>query len=119
MNAKQLELYKRRLLETRSRLVDDVEQLLDKVPDDMRAPGALSHAPTHPADQATEGIDKEIRLISNEQQLQAAVHAALERIESGTFGRCEQCGGEISEQRLEAIPYAAYCFACAKSLQPS
>lgn len=119
MNAKQLELYKRRLIETRSRLVDDVEQLLDKVPDDLRAPGALSHVPTHPADQATEGIDKEINLILNEQQLQAAVHAALERIEEGSYGRCQQCGGEISEQRLEAIPYATHCFACAKSLQPS
>ena len=119
MNAKQLELYKRRLIETRSRLVDDVEQLLDKVPDDLRAPGALSHVPTHPADQATEGIDKEINLILNEQQLQAAVHAALERIEEGTYGSCQQCGGEISEQRLEAIPYATHCFACAKSLQPS
>ena len=119
MDAKQLEFYKRRLLETRSRLVDDVEQLLEKVPDDLRAPGALSHVPTHPADQATEGIDKEIHLIRNEQQLQAAVHAALERIESGTFGRCQSCGGEISEQRLEAIPWATYCFACAKSLQPT
>ena len=119
MNAKQLDLYKRRLLAMRSRLVDEVEQLLEKVPDDLRAPGALSHVPTHPADQATDGIDKEISLIQNEQQLQAAVHAALERIDDGTFGRCQQCGGDISDQRLEAIPYALYCFACAKSLQPS
>lgn len=119
MNPKKLEFYKQRLLETRSRLVDDVEQLLEKVPDDLRAPGAISHAPTHMADQATEGIDKEVYLIQNEQQLQAAVHAALERIDDGTFGRCQQCGGAISEQRLTAIPYAAYCFACAKNMQPS
>ena len=119
MNAKQLDLYKRRLLALRSRLVDEVEQLLDNIPNDLRAPGALSHVPTHPADQATEGIDKEISLIQNEQQLQAAVHRAIERIDDGTFGRCQQCGGEISAQRLEAIPYALYCFACAKSLQPS
>ncbi|HUY91325.1 MAG TPA: TraR/DksA family transcriptional regulator [Pirellulales bacterium] len=119
MNAKQLEFYKRRLVEMRARLVDEVEQLLEKVPDDLRAPGALSHVPTHPADQATEGIDKEVFLIRNEQQLQASVHAALERIDDGTFGRCQQCGEEISEQRLSAIPYALYCFACAKSMQPS
>lgn len=119
MNAKQLDFYRQRLLETRARLVDDVEQMLEKVPDDLRAPGEISHVPTHPADQATEGIDKEVFLIRNEQQLQAAVHEALERIGDGTYGRCQQCGGEISEQRLTAIPYAEYCFACAKSMQPS
>lgn len=116
MNQKTLEHCKDQLLEMRLRLVDEVEHLLEEVPDDLRAAGALSRIPTHPADYATEGSDKEIRLIQNEQQLQAAVHDALERIEQGTYGRCQECGGEISPERLEALPYAVYCKTCAENL---
>lgn len=117
MNPKTLERYKNQLLDMRLRLVDEVEHLLEEVPDDLHAAGSLSRVPTHPADYATEGSDKEIRLISNEQGLQAAVHDALARIEAGTFGRCQECGGEISEERLQAIPYASYCIGCAAHLE--
>jgi RNA polymerase-binding transcription factor DksA len=41
------------------------------------------------------------------------VEAALERIEQGRFGSCEQCGGAIGRQRLLAVPEARRCLACA------
>jgi len=41
------------------------------------------------------------------------VRAALERIESGTFGVCDLCGEEISDGRLEAVPYTGLCIDCA------
>ena len=37
------------------------------------------------------------------------VRDALDRIENGTFGRCAEDGGPIEEDRLEAVPWAAYC----------
>ena len=37
------------------------------------------------------------------------VDAALRRLEEGTYGRCEACGGPIGEERLEALPAARYC----------
>jgi RNA polymerase-binding transcription factor DksA len=37
---------------------------------------------------------------------------ALARIDAGTYGRCEQCGGPIAPARLEAIPYARSCVHC-------
>jgi DnaK suppressor protein len=39
--------------------------------------------------------------------------AALRRIELGTYGRCESCGGAIGRQRLLALPTARYCLGCA------
>jgi RNA polymerase-binding protein DksA len=45
------------------------------------------------------------------------VLAALERIESGSFGRCEHCGGSIAELRLEALPMARYCLGCQEQLE--
>jgi DnaK suppressor protein len=37
---------------------------------------------------------------------------ALERIEAGTYGKCERCGNEIPVERLEAIPTATLCVSC-------
>ena len=38
---------------------------------------------------------------------------ALAKMDDGSYGRCESCGGEISDARLEAKPAARYCIDCA------
>ena len=38
---------------------------------------------------------------------------ALDKIDAGTYGRCESCGGEITDARLEAKPAARFCIDCA------
>lgn len=43
----------------------------------------------------------------------AAVRAALERLDQGTYGACSQCGTTIAVARLAALPEAALCLACA------
>ena len=43
----------------------------------------------------------------------AEVDAALAKIDSGSYGSCEQCGREIAPARLEAKPAARYCIDCA------
>lgn len=40
------------------------------------------------------------------------VNAALARLEQGTYGNCLECGGEISEARLRALPFALRCMTC-------
>lgn len=42
------------------------------------------------------------------------ITAALKRIEDGTFGACEECGEQISEKRLTAIPDCKTCIDCAE-----
>ena len=44
------------------------------------------------------------------------VERALRKIDEGTYGRCENCGKEISEPRLEAMPAARHCIDCASTL---
>ena len=41
------------------------------------------------------------------------VDAALQRLNDGTYGRCERCGEPINVQRLRAIPWARTCIRCA------
>jgi RNA polymerase-binding transcription factor DksA len=38
---------------------------------------------------------------------------ALSKLEGGSYGQCESCGGQISEPRLEAMPAARLCIECA------
>jgi DnaK suppressor protein len=40
------------------------------------------------------------------------VEHALRRMDAGTYGSCENCGREISVERLEAIPFARLCIDC-------
>jgi len=49
--------------------------------------------------------DRESRLINKIQQ-------ALENIENGTYGICEECGEDISVKRLRARPVTTYCIDC-------
>ena len=40
------------------------------------------------------------------------VTGALARLDDGTFGRCLRCGAPIPDERLEVLPWAAFCVAC-------
>lgn len=42
------------------------------------------------------------------------IDRALVKLEAGQYGRCEQCGKDIPQSRLEAVPAAAMCMTCAQ-----
>ena len=60
-------------------------------------------------DEALSGVDA---LLGSEM---AAIRHALLRLETGDYGRCARCGGEIAAARLDAQPTAALCIGCAES----
>ena len=43
------------------------------------------------------------------------IDRALVKLEAGQYGRCEQCGKDIPQSRLVALPAAAMCMACAQA----
>lgn len=53
-----------------------------------------------------------LRLRDRERKLLAKIKEAMKRIEAGTFGICEECGGEIDEKRLLARPVTTLCIDC-------
>ena len=67
-----------------------------------------------PTDRATLESDRnfELRIRDRERKLIPKIKDALERIENGTYGICEECGEEISEKRLESRPEATMCIVC-------
>jgi RNA polymerase-binding protein DksA len=121
MNQADLEHYRNSLLALRRRLSGDVSHLADEA---LRArggeaSGSLSNAPLHPADLGTDNFEQEFtfNLLQNQEQTLEEIADALERIQQGTFGHCEECGGPIPQGRLQALPYTRHCVACARKLQ--
>jgi RNA polymerase-binding transcription factor DksA len=123
MTKAELETYRDTLLTLRSRLTGDVSHLADEA---LRArggeaSGSLSNAPLHMADLGTDNFEQEftLSLLQNQEQALKEITEALERVRQGTFGRCEECEGVIPKARLQALPYARHCVACARKLQQS
>jgi len=67
-----------------------------------------------PTDQAVAELDNNfvLRLRGREQKLLKKIDEAISRIDSGQYGVCESCGGQISVKRLEARPVTTLCIEC-------
>jgi DnaK suppressor protein len=112
-----LKKYKQTLIDLEDRVSGDVDRLINAIPDEVHSPSNLSNVPTHNADADVETFESDLELIRNEQDLHGRVHAALARIEDGTYGTCERCGKPINPARLDAIPYTTYCKECAELVE--
>jgi len=67
-----------------------------------------------PMELASNQFDRDflLRLRDRERKLMVKIKEAVERIENGTFGICEECGEKISQKRLRARPVATLCIDC-------
>jgi len=67
-----------------------------------------------PNDRATQESDRnfELRIRDRERKLLVKIQEAIKRIDDGVFGKCDVCGGPISEKRLIARPVTTLCIDC-------
>jgi DnaK suppressor protein len=107
MNRRDLDRYKRMLLESQSEM--SVTSAEAKSP----IPAAGGHR-GDPVDQASANTEAElqIQLHKTDARFFRAIDEALARIRRGTFGVCEVCSNPISRARLEAVPWTRHCRDC-------
>jgi DnaK suppressor protein len=98
------------LLDLREQVRGDIQASIDAVAEEVRPVG-------EDAKESSEGLDKELVLERNAEEIYHATNAALRRIEKGIFGQCTGCGQPIPEARLEAIPFAALCVDCERRFE--
>lgn len=113
MNSADLKQYKERLLLLRSRLRNDVTSMTDAA---LHNDGAEnSTMPIHMAELGSENFEQEftLSLLATEEDTLEKIESALERIESKTYGTCEECSGSIPKARLNALPHTPVCVKCA------
>lgn len=121
MKKADMKAYRERLLLLRARLRGDVNQLADAAlkKNGGEGNGNLSSMPIHMADIGSDNFEQEfsLTLMQSEEETLEAIEAALERIEDGSYGLCEECNVRIPKTRLNAIPYATLCVRCAEQLE--
>jgi len=103
----------RRILEERRReMVSEVQGKIRDVRTEgstTTVNGVLDAAESSDADIQE---DIELALIQMKAETLNKIDEALARLEHGTFGFCHECGEEISERRLRALPFALRCKDC-------
>jgi DnaK suppressor protein len=115
MQRKTLERYRQNLLNLAERVSGEVEHVTEAIRQDANPAGNLSTMPVHPADAATQNMEADVRVLEAERSISRDIQTALDRIESGTYGKCVNCGETIEAERLDAIPYTGVCVKCSRA----
>jgi RNA polymerase-binding transcription factor len=101
MNERQREYFREKLLRWKEEIIKEARETLQHLQEESR---------NHPdlADRASSETDRAIELRARDRQrkLIAKIDAALQRIDDGTYGYCEETGEPISLKRLDARPIA-------------
>ena len=105
--------FKKLLLKQREEIVGEVKQMVESSKE-MGQDGIQDIG-----DEAANIYNKQVLLSLNENERTRLreVDESLDRIENGTYGICEECGGPISFKRLEVRPVAKYCVPCLTKLE--
>ena len=113
MDKKALLRFKKVLLKEREQIIGEVKQI-NESSKEMGQDGIQDIG-----DEAANIYNKQIllSLSENERLRLREVDEALDRIASGTYGICEECGGPIGLKRLEVRPVAKYCVPCLTKLE--
>ncbi|KAB0680854.1 RNA polymerase-binding protein DksA [Aureimonas leprariae] len=101
MNERQRDYFRKKLLAWKSEILRESRETLAALASDNSNLADL-------ADRASSETDRSIELRARDRQrkLIAKIDAALERIEDGSYGYCEETGEPISLKRLDARPIA-------------
>jgi RNA polymerase-binding protein DksA len=95
-----------------SRIEEEVATLQSALSDVLRDGG--DGAGDDQADTGAKAFerDQEMTLLANARDMLFQTRHALERIDSGSYGTCDNCGGPIGKARLQAFPRATLCVTC-------
>lgn len=113
MDKKKVKQYEAKLLEQRNALLGMVERTEDY---GREADRDVSQ---DPADKASNSYTKELLFSqsTNERNTLKLIEEAIERISEDSYGECINCGEEISQKRLDAIPWTPHCIRCQELLE--
>jgi len=113
LDKKAIARFRKTLLKEREKIVGDVKQIVESSKE-MGQDGIQDIG-----DEAANMYNKQVLLSLNENERMRLkeVDESLDRIENGTYGICDECGGPISLKRLEVRPVAKYCVPCLTKLE--
>jgi DnaK suppressor protein len=113
LTAEQLARSRELLLEKHATLVNQVSRLAQEAAESSEAT-ENSKSPLSSAENAADAFEQDFAFLSmeSEESLLRKVNRALQRLSENTYGQCEECGEDITPERLEALPWATMCVKC-------
>lgn len=108
MKKRDLSMLRKKLLTQR----EDIVKIVQKNREDEK--DFLSDEVGDIADVASDSFERELlfELNDNERKILKNIDEALQNIEKGVYGTCENCGKEIEIERLKIMPFAKFCIDC-------
>ncbi len=107
VNQRQAKVFQRLLVSRRQELLDEAERTVGGMTD------SKENFPD-PTDRASLESNRNamLRIRDRERKLITKIDDALKRIDDGSYGLCESCGGPIAVERLKARPVTTLCIDC-------
>ena len=101
------------LMGMREKLLSDISE--NALPESLIASNEIGDL----VDQAGDERDRELSLLlsGRDKEKLAAIDEALEKLEEGTYGTCEECGDKIGPGRLKVMPLARLCVNCQSKME--
>jgi DnaK suppressor protein len=111
MKQRDVSLFRTLLQARRQEILDETDRAVGSMNGNER----ITYA--DPADRAALESDRNflLRLRDRDRKLLSKIDEALARLEDGSYGRCEECGGQIGIERLKARPVTTLCIDCKAS----
>jgi DnaK suppressor protein len=107
MNKKDLAYFRNKLEDMSSNILTEAEKTISDMTD---------HTDNYPdpTDRASAESDRsfELRIRDRERKLLNKIKEAIERIDNGSYGICDDCGDDIAKERLDARPVTTFCIDC-------
>jgi DnaK suppressor protein len=108
MNRSNQDAIKKRLINLREEILDEIRRknaeaagLRDEGVGDLEDLGLMDN------------LEEFLHLLSNRKREELLlIDEALERLQEGTYGQCQECGNLIENERLKVRPFARFCIAC-------
>ena len=115
LNKQDLESFRELLDRLRRVISGDIEDLATDAFADAGVKGSVDN----PADSGSDSFAQEfsLELLQRDETTLGEIIEALERIDQGTFGRCEACEGWIPKTRLRAMPHTRHCVDCQRAAE--
>jgi DnaK suppressor protein len=117
--AKKVGMSKKKLEEFRGILNGWKDTLVKEALESIEGMTEVQEVHADLTDQASAEADRDflLRIKDRERKLILKIREAIHRIDDGSYGTCEICGEQISEQRLKARPVTTQCIECKTDME--
>jgi len=103
------------LAAARARLEEDRARVRAELGEEIEAPGQMTYGSQAAAAAQVFAQQRDLAFREQAERRLRAIEHALARLEAGTYTVCEVCGGPISAERHEIVPWAATCVECGRT----